>query len=154
MKLKTILFFLLALEGTTLFAQQNNNTIKGRVTDINDKSVMFATVCLLNNEKIVAGGLTDTMGFFSIRGQFIGEYRLRVSSVGYEDTSIAISLKKDQKLDLGHVVLAYKVTRLSDVAITAEAMNKTVTAERTSFNPATFAADGQGGSGDNSGMDG
>ena len=72
MKLKIILTFLLAFEGVTLFAQQNINTIKGRVTDNNEKPVMFATVCLLNNEKIVAGGLSDTTGFFSIRGQFIG----------------------------------------------------------------------------------
>lgn len=141
MKLKTILFFLLAMEGTTLFAQQNLNTIKGRVSDNEGTPVMFATVCVLNNETIVAGGLTDTMGSFLIKGQFAGEYRLRVSSIGYEDTLIAISLKKDQKLDLGHIILAVKVTRLNDVVITAGAVTKTITAERTTINPeATMTA--------------
>ena len=140
MKLKIILTFLLAFEGVTLFAQQNTNTIKGRVTDNNEKPVMFATVCLLNNEKIVAGGLSDTTGFFSIRGQFIGEYRLRVSSVGYEDTAITINLKKGQILDLGHIVLPYKAMQLNEVVVTAEAMTKTVTAERTSINPAATMA--------------
>ena len=94
MKLKIIIIFLLAMEGTTLFAQQNINTIKGRVSGNEGTPVMFATVCVLNNETIVAGGVTDTMGSFLIKGQFAGEYRLRVSSIGYEDTSIAINLKK------------------------------------------------------------
>lgn len=98
---------------------------------------MFATVCLLNNETIVAGSLTDTMGFFAINGQFIGEMRLRISSVGYEEVNSVISLKKGQVLDLGPVVLPHKAMQLEGVEVSAEAVTKIVTAERTSINPST-----------------
>ncbi len=139
-----LLAFLLAFVGTALFAQQNTNTVKGRVIDDDEAPVMFATVCLLNNETIVAGGLTDTTGFFAIKGQFVGEYRLRVSSVGYEEAIKTISLTKGQVLDLGRVVLPHKAMRLDGVEISAEAVTKTVTAERTSINPSATMATATG----------
>lgn len=131
---------MLALVCHSLFAQQDTSTIKGRVVDDDDAPVMFATVCLLNNERILAGGITDTTGFFSIKGQFSGEYRLRVSSVGYEESIKTISLKKNQVMDLGIIVLPYMAMQLNDVEISAEAVTKTVTAERTSINPSTTMA--------------
>nr|MCR5660391.1 carboxypeptidase-like regulatory domain-containing protein [Bacteroidales bacterium] len=85
---KLILSFLLLLTSVSMLAQQAPATLKGQVVADDYLPVMFATVCLFSHEKIVAGGLTDTTGFFSIKGQFNGEYNLQVSSVGYEELSM------------------------------------------------------------------
>ena len=65
---KCLLSIILALVCTTIYAQQDASTVRGRVVDTDDSPVMYASVCLLADGKVAAGVLTDTMGVFLIKG--------------------------------------------------------------------------------------
>ena len=66
------LLLLLAWSSVSL-AQQGNQakplTIKGYVTEADGGAVMYASVAVSSDGKILAGAMTDTTGFFSIAGK-------------------------------------------------------------------------------------
>ena len=67
--------------------------------------VKYASVILVANKKNVDGAITDTVGVFLLKGQFEGKYKLKVSSIGYDDKEQIINLHKGDTLDLGEIVI-------------------------------------------------
>ena len=133
---KCLLSIILALVCTTIYAQQNASTVRGRVVDTDDSPVMYASVCLLAAGKVVAGVLTDTTGVFLIKGTFSGEYSVRLSSIGYEDVMKTIHIPMGQLTDVGRIVLKQKSTQLDGVVVSGRTAAKSITMEKTRINPA------------------
>ena len=128
-----IFSFILALAYTALYAQ--TNTIKGRVVEPDGSSVMYATACVMNGGKVMAGALTDTVGMFTIKGRFDGDYALLVTCLGYEEAVRNISLGKARVFDCGKIILTSKATELDNVVVTGQTVEKKVTVEKTSITP-------------------
>lgn len=94
-----------------LKAQQPFQSVKGTVVDkASNSPIPFANVTLLNSNPLL-GGVTDTIGNFSIPNVPVGRYDLKVSCVGYEDaivreitvisakqTMLTISIKESDKM--------------------------------------------------------
>ena len=118
-----------------MFAQSKANMVKGLVVETDGSPVMYATACVMNDGRVVAGALTDTLGLFTIKGRFSGEYALRVTCLGYEEAVRNITLEKGRTYDCGKIVLTSKATELNDVVVTGQAVEKKVTVEKTSITP-------------------
>lgn len=104
-----------------MYAQSKANTVKGLVVETDGLPVMYATACIMNDGKVVAGALTDTLGMFTIKGRFSGEYALRVTCLGYEEAVKKITLEKGRTYDCGKIVLTSKATTMNDVVVTGQA---------------------------------
>ena len=128
-----IFSFILTLACTALYAQ--TNTIRGRVVESDGSPVMYATACILNDGKVVAGALTDTLGIFTIKGRFGGDCTLRVTCLSYDEAVKSISLGKAKVLDCGKIILTSKATELNDLVVTGQTIEKKVTVEKTSITP-------------------
>ena len=133
---KWLLSIILISVCTTIYAQQDASTVRGRVVDADDSPVMYASVCLLAAGKVVAGVLTDTTGVFLIKGTFSGEYSVRLSSIGYEDVMKTIHIPMGQLTDVGRIVLTQKSTQLDGVVVSGRTAAKSITMEKTRINPA------------------
>ena len=127
--------FILIFASSILYAQ--NNILKGQVVETDGSPVMYATVCVLNDGKVVAGVLTDTLGVFMIKGRFDGEYALRVTCLGYEETVRNVTLGKGKVIDYGKIVLSSTATELNGVVVTGQAVGKKVTMEMTRIMPSS-----------------
>ena len=133
---KCLLSIILALVCTTIYAQQDASTVRGRVVDADGSPVMYASVCLLADGKVAAGVLTDTTGVFLIKGTFSGEFSVRLSSIGYEDAMKTIHIPMGQLTDVGRIVLTQKARQLDGVVVSGRTAAKSITMEKTRINPA------------------
>lgn len=140
--MRLLLFFLLALPGLTVHAQSSarstsdnapadgtaksdSNRISGIVIDsISRKPVEFATVALLGSSgsKPIAGNLTDATGRFLFKNVAPGQYRLRITFIGYEDrTSDAVQISQTKtNLNLPPLLLQTVSQTLNEVTITGQ----------------------------------
>jgi len=121
-----------------LFSQRKGSEIRGYVVENSQTPVMYASVCLISGDKVLAGALTDTTGMFSIKGRFKGEYKLKISSIGYEDVVKSVSFSDEGGTGLGMIVLSQKTKILGDVVVSAKVAEKTVTVEKTRINPSAM----------------
>jgi hypothetical protein len=73
-----------------------NSTIKGYVYDTETgETIIGATVYL---ESTAYGSYTNKSGYFSVTGIPAGEYKLKVSSIGYESLTEKIKFKKNESI--------------------------------------------------------
>lgn len=80
-------FILLAgfLIFSTLFYAQIEGTVKGRITDVEIGSPLFAAnICILKGEQQFSCVISDEQGYFIIEKIPVGEYSLVVSVLGYK----------------------------------------------------------------------
>lgn len=79
------LFFILIFIN---FKAQPFQTIKGSVIDnASNAPVAFANVIVLNTQPLL-GGVTDSLGNFSITNVSVGRYDLKITCIGYENAII------------------------------------------------------------------
>lgn len=104
---------------------KGNVKISGIVTDESLKSaVEYATIALWSKKinKPVDGTIADENGKFSIKKVAEGKYKLIISFIGFEPTTIDnIDVKKDGDVDLGVIKLKVKTNLLNEVVVSAEA---------------------------------
>src|ERR1700744_4265113 len=105
-------------EGNYIFierTQQESYSVAGRVTDENRQPVAFATVRLLQADRPVQTVQTDTAGRFRLTASAKGEYVLRISSVGMDSLSVAVTLGDKQTVILPDLVLSASAKQLKQV---------------------------------------
>ncbi|WP_452600529.1 outer membrane beta-barrel protein [Pontimicrobium sp. MEBiC06410] len=89
--------------------------VKGVVVDSSSIAIEFANIVLTNeNGEILTGTITDEKGRFNIIINS-GEYKLSISYLGYETTSINILLNKDK--DLGVFTLKENKNTLDEIIL-------------------------------------
>jgi hypothetical protein len=91
-------------------------TIKGRVVNKTDKEPIPSAVVFINNSAIAA--TTDSAGHFKLTVP-IGQYRLLINIVGYENYSTPIILKGNTVLN--DIELIPKIEAIKEVTVKAKA---------------------------------
>ena len=77
-----------------LVAQTKTILIKGQITDESDAPIEYAAIVLKNESKAyLAGVISDEEGFFQMKGEFFGEYKLVISYIGYDNQEVEVDLE-------------------------------------------------------------
>lgn len=140
-------FFLLFIT-TIISAQPQQNTnenpisngkISGIIKDVRDnKPVEYATISLLNaqDSTLVTGALADEKGVFVIENLKLGNYLIKASFIGYQNTfSDVITLKSDNyNVKIGSLQLSTSSQQLKEVQIDGEKNNIEHSIDKTVFN--------------------
>jgi outer membrane receptor protein involved in Fe transport len=111
--------------ATTLLAQPGApaiGSITGKLVDGKNNPVSYATVTLLRSDSsVVNGDLTRDDGSFSIAPTGIGNFRLKIESIGVATKSILVQITKEAPdKNLGNVKVAETENTLNDVNIIGE----------------------------------
>ncbi|WP_128545254.1 TonB-dependent receptor domain-containing protein [Larkinella soli] len=116
---------LLLLPAGAVLAQTGNVTLSGSVRDAHSRIVLpYVTLTLLSSADSVfaAGGITNEEGLFSVGPVQPGEYRLRITLVGYKTRLQPVLVgRASDFLNLGTIELTEETTQLSEVVVTAQA---------------------------------
>ena len=95
--MKNIFFFLIPLfclsQDYSKYMSKGNNQkptgkIYGKIQDYNSKNLQFANVSLLSNDSILEGLITDEKGRVIFEKIEIGDYKLLISFVGFENIEL------------------------------------------------------------------
>lgn len=116
-----LLVFTLLIKGQ---AQKADGSIKGKLVDTTAKqTIADATVSVLNakDSSLVTFTLSNKQGVFEIKGLIAGDYRLIITSKGYEEIKKNISVTSSAKdIDLGNLSAQKDYKILEGVTITTE----------------------------------
>ncbi len=137
LRLKGLVLVLLLMLGVNLQAQQSS--IEGQVIDsAYQKPLSSANVVLRNNlDSLISATISDLEGKFIIKGLSKGNYRLRVSFIGFKPFVKNISLDNNS-ISLGRILLVEDPTDLDTVSVTAEADAVVLKTDTVEFNASAF----------------
>jgi outer membrane receptor protein involved in Fe transport len=102
--------------------QQTSYEIKGRVVDINHKSVAFANVVIkqVATDKIIQSAQTDTAGRFRLTATEKGDYLIGISEVSKDSLSLALTLGDIKTVQLPDIILSASIKQLKQVTVTGK----------------------------------
>lgn len=103
----TLLFILICISGTHVFAQQVS--ISGKITDENNKPVPFASVYIKNTTKGVSA---NSEGVYQLQVA-AGNYDLQYKAVGYSQQSRRIELTGSQVINISLQTETYQLKAIS-----------------------------------------
>lgn len=131
--MKTFLFAILCVLSTKAFAQQ---TVTGKIIDgKTNQPIEYAGVILSakadSTKKI--GAVSNTAGEFVFSSVAAGEYKIKISVVGYNSIIRNVSVA-GKSLDLGAIRLEEDAISLKDVAVTGRLATATVKKDTIEFN--------------------
>ncbi|WP_050809657.1 TonB-dependent receptor [Ochrovirga pacifica] len=116
---------------------QGNATISGRVIELSTKNpIPFANILITNDsDATVTGSITDENGRFSIKGLKEGNYKVKISFIGYKEKEIPVLVGSlNNAFDLGKIELQEFSENLSEVVITAKKDIVSSSLDKKSFN--------------------
>ncbi|MBM3411921.1 MAG: hypothetical protein FJY19_00855 [Bacteroidetes bacterium] len=118
------LLLLVLCIGNGAMAQRADGVIKGQLTDSSGKQpIMDATVSVINSKdsSLASFALTSKKGDFEINNLLPGDYRLIISSKGFEEISRNLSISAEKKIiDLGSLMMSKDYKTLEGVVVTTE----------------------------------
>lgn len=127
--MKKILFTMMAAWASlTAWAQ---TPVSGRITDMNEQPVGYATVALLRGTTPIAAAASDLEGAFQLTVRERGEYTLSVTSVGYSSHTAHVTITQEP-LDLGTIRLQEGV-EVDAVVLTVQKPIVTADAEKLAY---------------------
>ncbi|MFN3753603.1 TonB-dependent receptor domain-containing protein [Flavobacterium sp.] len=123
--MKFKLFFLLVLSNFSILMAQsstNNGIISGKVIDKNSKQpIPYVNVSVLENEKIITGGITQENGSFSIKGLALKKYTIEIQFIGYKKVIQTVTLSEsDKNVNLNTIAIEEEAVQLTGVEIVKE----------------------------------
>ncbi len=127
------------LPYAVLAQNSGNGIITGRVIDIQAGTpVEYANIILLDTAtaKLVAGVVSDSSGLFRMNNVPMGTFFLEYSFIGYvRQRTKAITLtRKNPRLNLGDLPIAYSAVTMGEVNVTAERTTMITKIDRKVFN--------------------
>ncbi len=132
------LLILIVVSVTTIvaFAQR---TVTGKVVEQDTQdAVIQATASLLSGEKVVANGVTNTDGRFSVKAPSNGSYTLKITYVGFKTYTKKIKIEDDKNLAAGTISLSPDAIMLKGATVTAHASKVTLKADTFVYNANAF----------------
>ena len=133
---RLLLMIVVSVTTMTAFAQR---TVTGKVVEQDTKdAVIQATASLLSGEKVVANAVTNTEGSFSIKAPSNGDYKLRVTYVGFKTYTKSIKIADDKNLPVGTITLAPDAIMLKGATVTAHAAKVTMKADTFVYNASAY----------------
>ena len=137
-----ILFFLAGLLPLAIFAQPHEPlTISGTLFDADLKEPLVqATVQLftVTDSTFVGGTVTNNEGTFSIEAPANGVFRLKISSVGFQPIQHEVTLRRNQGVDLGDLLMSPETVMLKETVVTARVAQVVVKKDTLVYNPDAF----------------
>ena len=149
-KINSIKRVLLVMVITTLtvisaYAQPDPESrrlsIIGQLFDAELKEPMIqATIQLFQaSDSTFAGGtVSNEKGNFYLEAPRAGTYKLRISSVGYQTLERELTLRRNEQLDLGDLLMETESTMLKETVITGRAAQVIVRKDTIMYNPEAF----------------
>lgn len=136
-------FFLFSF--SLVFSQQSRGAkpegISGRVLDSTSGApIVGASVFLqsITDSSFSTGASTNEQGFFSVQGVAVGNYRLRVSYLGYHSKVERISYKEQKQSVFVKVLLAENNKLLKDAKVEGTQERVRISGDTTEFNANAF----------------
>jgi hypothetical protein len=114
-------YLLIALLITSnLFASKDNNIIKGKIIEKeNGKALPYATISVQgDNLKIIGGTTTNEEGKFTINNIEIDSFMVKISFIGFKDTTINVNIDNLTDNNLGIIALSPDASTLKAAVIT------------------------------------
>ncbi len=140
-KIIFLLFSLLALLSSPLYAQNQKMEVQGTLKDSSDLQLVGATVILLQQADSVLKSFTlsNDQGIFKLPSAAPGNYILQITYVGYQNFSEAIILDgKSGNLDMGVIRLAQQTALLDEVVVKAEHVPIRMNKDTIEYNSAAY----------------
>ena len=131
----------LAILGIQAQPEDRGLTVSGNVQDAELKEPMVqATVQLFRqrDSTFVGGTVTDLRGNFSVEAPVNGIYRLKVSSIGYQPIEREVTLRRNQSVDLGDLLMATETVMLREAVVTGRAAQVIVRKDTLVYNPDAY----------------
>ncbi len=96
-----------------------NQTIRGRILDLDSKTPLLGVNVVLGSEGPVKGTITDEEGYFRFENVPVGRHDLKCSYIGYQPRIVSNFLVASGKEYVVNVELEESVISLSEVKITS-----------------------------------
>lgn len=108
--------------NSALAQATHNGKITGSLADSTTaKSVPFATVALLNGQKLITGTTTDEAGTFILSTIPQGAYTLALSFVGYRTKTVPVTISSERpSIQLGTISIAPEGKTLGEVTVAGQ----------------------------------
>lgn len=118
------------------FAQR---TVTGKIVEQDTREpVIQATASLLSGEKVVANGVSNANGAFSVTAPSDGSYTLKITYVGFKTYSKKITIKDGKGVQAGTISLAPDAIMLEGATVTAQASKVTVKEDTFVYNASAY----------------
>ncbi len=104
------------------FAAKDCGDIYGKIVEKGNGNVLsFATISVQNNaNKILGGAISGEDGKFSVSNIIFGECIIKVSFIGYKDTTFSVHINNESaNIDLGAIALSSDAVTLTSAVVTA-----------------------------------
>ena len=139
----TILLAFWLMGAISVFSQTEDRglTVSGNVQDAEMKEPMVqATVQLFRqrDSTFVGGTVTDLRGNFTVEAPANGIYRLKISSVGYQPIQREVTLRRNQSVDLGELLISPETVMLKEAVVTGRAAQVIVKKDTLVYNPDAY----------------
>jgi hypothetical protein len=116
-------------------------TISGNLIDAELKEPLIqASVQLfqVSDSAFVGGTVTTDRGNFSIEAPSNGTYRLRISSIGFQTIQREVTLRRNQSVDLGRLLMSPDAYVLKEAVVTGRAAQVVARKDTLVFNPEAY----------------
>ena len=139
-----MLLLLTAITGA--YAQEDEDphegmTITGHLTDVDNKEpIEQATIQMfrVKDSTFVGGTLSDIRGNFSVEAPTNGTYRLRISSIAYQTLEREVTIRRNQDVDLGTLMMSPESIMLQEAVVTGRAAQVVVKKDTLIFNTEAY----------------
>lgn len=92
--------------------------IKGGLLDTDGQAVPFATLSLNNDSSIISATISDSTGFFSLKGEFGENYKLIVNHLSYKEKVVEF---KEMNNNIFHkIVLEGRSETMNEITVSAK----------------------------------
>ena len=137
-----IVFILIGLCVMHAAAQEpRERTISGNVHDAELKEPMVqATVQLFwaKDSSFVGGTVTDLRGNFAVEAPSNGIFRVKISSIGFQPIQREVTIRRNQSVDMGQLMMATNAVLLKEAVVTGRAAQVVVKKDTLVYNPEAY----------------
>ena len=116
-------------------------TISGQLLDADLKEPMVqATIQLftVTDSTFVGGAVSNERGNFIVQAPTAGTFRLRITTVGYQPIDREVTLRRNESLDLGNLMMETESIMLQEAVVTGRAAQVIVRKDTIMYNPEAF----------------
>ncbi len=140
MKKKSIFFLFYTFYISTTLPAQNCN-VKGMIIDGLSKSpISYANIALfsLKDTSLLQGSITDDQGIFELKHIKTGNYRLKISFIGYQSIELNPLLLQPGTTDLGRTELQVLSENLKEITVSRDKAPLTYKVDRKVIDAGSF----------------
>src|SRR5690606_11791874 len=122
MRLRNVLWVICVLFGTSLFANDKNGQLIGKVQDASGHGLPFVSIEIYTKgevQDLISGGMTDESGSFQVDEIPYGTYEMVLSAVGFSDKVQDVEVNNPVN-DLGIIILGGEIVALQGAEIRGE----------------------------------